>query len=148
MISTERLRRHPHFASVSDENLKKVAMLCKLVEFHEGDVILAEGEDADGLLILEEGEVDIVYLLGDQSTSVVDTIVSGELLGWSALLEPYKLTATGIAKNSGCLIEVQAAGLRELCEADHELGSLMMTQVARALRGRLGATRVQLAVAN
>ena len=64
MISPEQLRRYPYFADVSEESLKKVAMFSTEEEAPAGKVIFFEGDKADALYILTDGEVDIDYTLG------------------------------------------------------------------------------------
>src|SRR3990172_5787419 len=145
MISPERLRRFPHYAGASDEMLKQVAMLGKERTFKAGERLFEEGKPAAHLLMLEAGEVDIVYTLAKARQVVVDTVVAGGLLAWSAPLEPSKLTAPRVARGEGTLIEVEAEPLRKLCQGNPEYGSMMMKQVAMTLRARLTATRVQLA---
>jgi hypothetical protein len=69
-------------------------------------------------------------------------------MAWSALLEPFRLTASGVARNTGVAIEIEAGGLRRICEGNPSYGLVMMTQVAKTLRDRLEATRVQLAASD
>src|SRR3972149_5090233 len=95
--------------------LKQVAMLGKERIFKAGERLFEEGKPAAHLLMLEAGEVDVVYTLAKGRQVVVDTVVAGDLLAWSALLEPYKLTATGVARGEGALIEGGAEPLRQLC---------------------------------
>jgi CRP-like cAMP-binding protein len=145
MISPERLRRFPHCAGAPDEMLKQVAMLAQERSFKSGDRLFEEGQNATHLLMLEAGKVDILYTLGNGRQVTVDSAVAGDLLAWSALLEPYTLTATGVARGNGKLIAVEAEPLRDLCQSNPDYGFLMMKQVAITLRSRLTATRVQLA---
>ncbi len=93
MISPEILRRYPYFASAKDEGLRDLAMICEEELIPAGTVMYREGDKADKLFILVDGEVDIQYTLGSGELRTVDTIVPGELLMWSALVEPYKSTA-------------------------------------------------------
>ncbi len=144
MISPERLRRYPHCAGAGDELLGRVAMLAEEKTFEPRDRLFEEGQLARHLLMLESGKVDIVYRLPDGRDVVVDTLVDGDIMAWSALLEPYRLTASGVARTGGRLIAVEAEGLRTLCKANPEFGLPMMTQIAKTLRDRLAATRVQL----
>src|SRR4030067_718331 len=116
MISPERLRRFPHCAGASDEMLKQVAMLGKERSFKAGERLFEEGKPAAQLLMLEAGTVDIIYTLAKGRQVVVDTVVAGDLLAWSSLLEPYKLTATGVARGEGDLIEVGGEPLRTRCQ--------------------------------
>jgi CRP-like cAMP-binding protein len=145
LISPEKLRKYPHCAGAPDELLKKVAMLGKEQEFNAGDRLFSEGQTADHLLFLESGQIDIVFSLGNNKHVTVDTLITGDMLAWSSLLEPFTLTASGVAKSDGVLIKIDAAGLREICEENPSYGFFMMRQVATTLRERLTATRVQLA---
>jgi hypothetical protein len=65
-------------------------------------------------------------------------------MAWSALLEPFRLTASGVARSAGRMIAIEAEALRGLCQSRPELGLPMMTEIARTLRDRLAGTRVQL----
>jgi CRP-like cAMP-binding protein len=145
MISPERLRRFPHCAGASDEMLKQVAMLGRERVFQAGERLFEEGLPATHLIMLETGEVDILYTLADGREITLDTAVGGDLLAWSALLEPHTLTATGVARAQGVLIQLEAEPLRKLCQSNPEYGFVMMKQVAITLRNRLTASRVQLA---
>lgn len=148
MISPERLRRYPHCAGAPDDLLKSVAMLARERPFKAGERLFEEGATATKLMFLDSGEVDIVYRLGDDREVAVETLVEGDLMAWSALLDPYRLTATGVARRDGVAIEIEADGLRKICQDNPSHGFVMMTQVAKTLRDRLSATRVQLATVN
>ncbi|NLF08468.1 MAG: cyclic nucleotide-binding domain-containing protein, partial [Pirellulaceae bacterium] len=76
----------------------------------------------------------------------VDTLVDGDLLMWSALVEPYKATAQATTTKETHLAKIKADKLRALCEEDPMLGYRLMTQVAKMLANRLEGARVQLAV--
>jgi len=147
MISPERLRRFAHCAGASDELLKQVAMLASERPFDAGEHLFEEGTSARKLLLLESGSVDIVHTLGSGKAVVVDTLVGGDLMAWSALLEPHMLTATGVGRTAGRLVEINGQALLGLCKENPEYGLTMMTEVAKTLRARLEATRVQLAAA-
>jgi CRP-like cAMP-binding protein len=147
MISPERLRRFAHCAGASDELLKQVAMLAAEKPFEVGEHLFEEGAPARRLMMLESGSVDIVHTLGSGKAVVVDTLVGGDLMAWSALLEPHVLTATGVGRTAGRVVEIEGEGLRRLCNDNPTYGLTMMTEVAKTLRARLEATRVQLAAA-
>jgi CRP-like cAMP-binding protein len=157
MISPEVLRRYPHFAGIGDECLKSVASISEEQDFKAGEEIFQEsssfkatariyekGEEASHLYLLTEGQVDIAFILGSGAKAVVGTLGPGDLMALSALLPPYHLTASGIARSDGKLIQIEASELRKLCEENTELGYRLMMGVAAALIGRLQDTRVEL----
>jgi CRP-like cAMP-binding protein len=59
MISPEILRRYPYFAAAQDAGLRNLAMICEEELIPAGTVMYREGDKADRLYILVEGEVDI-----------------------------------------------------------------------------------------
>jgi CRP-like cAMP-binding protein len=145
MISPEVLRRYPYFATVSDESLKQVAMVADEQTVKAGTTLFSEGDKAEKLYIIVEGEVDIEYTLGSGELRTVDTLVAGDLMMWSALVEPFRATATGNVRKDTKLIALDGAKLRALCEKDHSLGYRMLITLAQLLATRLEGARVQLA---
>ena len=158
MISPETLRKYPHFAGISLDCIEAVAELGEERNFKTGDKLFEEsggfignsklyekGEEATHLMLLTAGEVDIGFSLGVGKPVVIGTIVPGELLSLSALIPPYQLTAEGTAKKDGSAIFFEAKALRDLLEANPELGFRLYQGVAIALMSRLKDTRVELA---
>lgn len=158
MISPEELRKYPHFAGVGDECLTEVAKLSEEVTFKAGETLFEEsagliatskiyeqGNEATHLMILTKGSVDIALTLGSGEKVVVGTLVGGDLMGVSALIPPYEMTAAGIARQDGSYIQIQAAPLRKICENSPMLGYRLMQSVAKGLMSRLMSTRVELA---
>ena len=145
MISPEMLRRYPYFAGMHEESLKAVAMLAEEKQVAAGAHLFGEGDPADAMNIIVKGEVHIEYILGTGDRRIVDTLADGDILGWSALVEPYKYTAIGTATKATQMITINAKKLRELCERDPQLGYRLTTQIAKLLAHRLEGARVQLA---
>ena len=147
MISPEVLRRFPCFAPVSEESLKAVAMMARPECLRAGRRLFGEGDPADRMSLIVDGAIDIQYQLADGELRTLDTLIAGDIVGWSALVEPYKMTGTATAGKDTNLIMVDAKPLRALCERDPLLGYRLLKQVARLLADRLDAARVQLATA-
>lgn len=145
MISPECLRGYACFAGVAEETLREVAMIAETENYSDGVTIFEDGEQANRLYLVDEGHVDIAYRLGDGALKVIDTLVEGELLMWSALVEPHLSTALAVARGEARLIAIDAERLRGLCEADHDLGYVLLEAVTKLLAGRLTNARVRLA---
>ncbi len=145
MISPELLRGYPYFAGISEESLKAIAMMAEERNLPAGTLLFNEGDRADRLSVIVKGEVDIQYLLGNGEYRTVDTLVDGDLLCWSALIEPHKTTAVGTTRKDTRLASIQADKLRALCESDPLVGYRLVTSVAKLLADRLQGARVQLA---
>jgi CRP-like cAMP-binding protein len=158
MISIELLRRYPHFYGISENCLREVALISEECNYKSGEEIFKEsgtflatariyeqGKEATHLMLLTEGEVDIFFTMGGGKKVVVGDLVGGDLMAISALLPPYHLTASGVAKKDCKVIKIEAKRLRELCDQNPELGYRLMQSVAKSLKDRLENTRVELA---
>ncbi len=145
MISPEVLRRYPYFAGVSEESLRQLAMIADEKTIPANTTLFREGDPATHLSIVLKGEVNIQYLLGNGELRTVDTLVPGDLLVWSAMIAPYKMTAIGTTTKATELARIDAPKLRTLCDKDPLLGYQLAIQVAKLLAHRLEGARVQLA---
>jgi len=74
----------------------------------------------------------------------IQTIASGDVLGWSWLFPPYKWNFDARAVKPTKAIIFFAVNLRRQCENDPKLGLELMTRVAKVVITRLQATRQQL----
>lgn len=157
MITTEFLRRLPYFTGIPDEGLKSLALIGEARTFKAGERIFKEsgeligdipldnkGDGATDFMILVQGQVDITVSIASGEDVVVDTCVPGDLMAISALISPYHLTASGIARDDGKLVQLKAHPLRQLCEDVPELGYSLMLQVAKTATNRLYHTRLKL----
>lgn len=145
MVSPELLRRFQSFSGLNELLLKQIAMIAEERTVPAGVRLFDEGMPADYLYVIVQGEVNIQYLLGSGEMRTVDTLVEGDLLVWSALVEPYRTTAYGTTTKETHLIAIRAEQLRQLCEENPILGYRLMTQVAKLLAHRLEGARIQLA---
>ena len=145
MMRSEELKRYRYFAGLPQSALDQIAWVSSLRRFEAGERLLEEGAQASHLVIVKSGQVDIIYRIGDGREVTAESAVGGDIIAWSALLEPFILTASGVGSKEGELIAMDGAKLRELCAADTWLGYQLMTEIARGLRDRLTGLRVQLA---
>ena len=145
MMRSEELRRYRYFAGLPLSVLDQIASISSLRRFETGERLLEEGAQASYLMIVKSGQVDVVYRLGDGREVTAESALGGDVIAWSAMLEPFTLTASGIGRKEGELIALDGAKLRELCAADTWLGYQLMTEIARGLRDRLTGLRVELA---
>ncbi|HEY4721624.1 MAG TPA: cyclic nucleotide-binding domain-containing protein [Anaerolineae bacterium] len=144
MVSPELLRRFTFFAGFSDEDLKRLAMAGREQAVSTGEVLFAEGNHADNLHFLTEGEVEILNRSGGSKKDIaLSSLSAGELLGWSAVIEPHIYTASARATRPGRVIIFAGAELEKLIGNDR-FCSLLMKKIAQVISQRLKDTRIQL----
>ncbi len=146
MISPEILRRYPYFAGIDEASLREIAMTAEeKPSIPAGTRVFSEGEPVKHLGLIVRGEVNIQYLLGTGEMRTVDTLVAGDLLGFSALIEPHKYTSFGTTTQQTDLVLFDASKLRDLCNRAPQLGYRLALHIAKLLADRLEGARVQLA---
>ncbi len=145
MISTELLRRHPHFEGISEDALRSIAMLSTEASFPAGATIFAEKAAADRLFLITRGEVDLLTTFASGETTKVGTLVSGDLMALSSLVEPHVLSFTAVARKDVRLVAMDAASLRRLMDDEPVVGYRLLRAVSKALVQRLYDTRILLA---
>ncbi|MGD8583741.1 MAG: Crp/Fnr family transcriptional regulator [Chloroflexota bacterium] len=153
MISPEVLRRFPFFSFMRHDQLREVAMITDEVKKKKGQILFNADEDANYCYVLLEGAIDLHFIVVDENEPelrnefVVGTINPGEVLGISAVIEPYVYTTTAVVIHDSRLLKIDAVALNELGGSDAELDNGLQRMVAKATMQRLHATRVLLAAA-
>ncbi len=145
MISPETLRRFALFAGIAPAHFKDLAMAGEEVELEEGEWLFREGDEADGLYLIVSGTVDLKIALdaSGERQADLETLVAGEVLGWSALVEPYLYTLGAVVTSRASLVKLDAARLRKLLEDNPQLGFQIMTRLASVIGDRLKNLRVR-----
>lgn len=150
MVSPELLRRYPFFAQVTDEQLTAIAMISEEKTYPKETLLLKENTAANKLMLLLEGDVDLVFSGGGEgaiANALVGSIAPGEMLGVSALIEPYTYISSARATMPVKVVEIDGAAVRALMQVDKLLGYALMRNVATAVLERLRYTQVELAAA-
>ncbi len=145
MVSPELLRRYPCFAGIGHETLRRLAMIAEERVFPAGTAIFREWDRADWFYVILAGEVRIQYRGPKGEARTVDTLEEGDILAWSALVQPYRTTGVGTAAKETRVVALPATRLRDLCEEDPRLGFDLMGEVVRRLAARLDSIRAQIA---
>jgi len=150
MIPIELLRRYPFFALLTDDQLRAIAMVAEEKTYPKEALLVKENTPATKLILLLEGDVDLVYSGGGEgaiTNALVGSIAPGEMLGVSSIIEPYVYISSARATIPAKVVEIDGAAVRALMQVDKLLGYALMRNVASAVLERLKYTQVELAAA-
>lgn len=140
MVNLDFLEQSDIFKGLENDQLEKIQKYCDVKEFRQGDKIFSEGEDANYLCIVLEGQVDLRFDLPGHPTSEKNTISSvpkGKTFIWSSLVPPHKIRLSSYCNSRNCkVITVEAAGLKLLCTKDSKLGYVLMYNLAGIVGNR------------
>ncbi len=128
------------FRNLSDEQLRRVQPLLRPDERGAGEIVYKEGEAAEDVCIVVDGQVDLRYEMPSRKASSEHTVVTirpGMVFAWSALVSPHKTTLSSYPGDSGCkFYRIRGQALLELFEEDAPVGYLCMSNLARLLAHR------------
>jgi CRP-like cAMP-binding protein len=121
-----------------------LAELGRLSRFPAGEVLLREGEPTDILAIVLEGRVGLRVRVPERGQVTILTVETGDVVGWSAMVPPYRATSTAVALVDTELAVFDGPRLREAMAADTELAAKLYPVLLNAVARRLEGTRLQL----
>ena len=149
MIVSGILRENSFFAGLGDEELESLSAIACEISFQSGDLIFDEGDAAHTLYLLLEGWVDIVIEINDHQDSrrqlVVTTLSSGDIFGWSAVVEPYIYTTSAVCASPVKAIGFSKIDLQSLFDTNQRLGHIIITRICQIIASRLRTHWLQMA---
>jgi len=133
MVNIDRLRRVDVLLGLTDWELKVVAQFLREQAVPEGVTLFEEGQKADRLFILEEGEVSVRLPRGE--SYLIQT--PGKIIGWSFLIPPNRYTASGQTVVPSSLLVMQSPDFYYLIHKEPRMGVKVMANLAQVVAGRL-----------
>jgi len=104
-----------------------------LSDYAAGAIIVHEGSPGSEMFIIDEGEVEIVRMLGEHER-VLTTLGPGDFFGEMSVLENRPRSATARAKVACRLLPIDASTFDALLREHPEVGVRMMRKLSARLR--------------
>jgi CRP-like cAMP-binding protein len=125
-------------------NRAKLAQIASALAFTTGEVVLRDAAPTPFLGLVETGRIGLRLAVPERGNQTVVTIEPGELIGWSALVPPYRATAEAVALEPTTVEAFDAERLRALLTADPELAAELVPVVLSCVSDRLTSSWQQL----
>lgn len=146
MISPEVLRRYALFAELPPEALKDIAMFSEELTLETNAYLFKEGDIANKMYLIISGGIDLqleIHTAGTEHTDV-ETVVPGEMLGWSALIEPHIYHMSAVSTTFSRIVAIDGSQLQGYLSQHPEWGYKTLLRIARIIGDRLSRTRLRL----
>jgi CRP-like cAMP-binding protein len=139
------LQKIPFFRELKEDHLRAIARISSIRRAKAGDVLFREGDRQDNIYVVASGRVALDMFVPHRGKIRFYTCEEWEVVGWSGVTpDVHQRIAGAVAVIDSTLISTDAEQLRKLCEADHDLGYLVMRRMANVVASRLVVTRLQL----
>ena len=135
----------PVFAGLDLDLATQLAGCAQTTGWDAGEMLFREGDPSNAFYVVRHGRVALEVFVPGRGTLTVETIETGEVVGWSWLFPPYRWHFDGRAIGSVRAIAVDGACLRQKCDDDPALGYELMRRFSQVMLERLQATRLRLA---
>ena len=131
------LARIPLFAGIPANELEEVARVMRAVRFERGDVLFRQGEEADGLHVLEQGLVQASRRLPGGGELEYARLGPGDVLGEIPLLDGGRHSATARVAEPTRLLSLSRADFAALVSRDHPTAFALKRRIAGVACARL-----------
>jgi CRP-like cAMP-binding protein len=143
MATTASLSEFPLFQNLPQDLLDKIAALGEELTFAQGESIFREGEQADKLHFLLQGDILLKVKLTSRPESITVSAVSQrfESFGWSGIVPPYYYTASAICETECKILTIPGVKFMELLEENPAAGFAVMKHLTELISSRLRNSR-------
>jgi len=135
------LMEHPLFRWLDSRYIGFIAAQATAERFAKGEYLLRLGDQADRFYIILHGTVQLECPRSPGAPTVVQTLHSAEVVGWSWLVAPYRWQFDARAATPVSVIKLGAEVIRTRCEQDHDLGYELLKRFSSVMLERLHACR-------
>jgi hypothetical protein len=127
------------FHHISVNTLIEIARYCQQKTFAQGEIICRAGDDSNELLIIIDGQVEVVMQQEDGSLKVVNHCSHGETIGELGVLTQTSRSATVIVESEkASLLSLSDRDLDYLLKRNPFLSSTLLSIVSSRLQRILG----------
>jgi len=134
----EELRQFKIFAELDDEDFESIGRISRVQELETSEKLTTEGAPADHLYLFLKGQAAVRVRSPEGQQVLVDELGPGDVLGWGAVVEPHVYTASAWTMKPSEVIVVDGKRLRELCDADKDIGYHIAQGIGEVISRRFG----------
>jgi CRP-like cAMP-binding protein len=131
----------PFMIGLGPDFVKLIARGAREKNFEKGDTLFLAGEPADRFFLVIYGAVSLEFAIPEDRHSSLQTVVSGEVVGWSWMTPPYRWTSDARALCATRTIAIDGSYLRRICNENPEDGYRFMLRLVPVIASRLDNAR-------
>lgn len=123
------------FEGIDAKIMNEIVNICSEENYPQNTVLFKIGEEAECLYILEEGIVKLVIENGGTITFTLEE--SGEVFGWSSLVESGHYTASGVCATDVKALKIERDELNKIFNLHPNVGLKVLKRLGDVISQRL-----------
>ncbi len=123
------------FQGIPSHMIGEISELVTQESYPAEYVLFREGDGADFLYILEEGEINLI--IRGQKDFSFPMVKTGSVFGWSSLVEPNEYTATAECVKESKVLKIDAERLMRVFQRHPAESLIIMKRLAGVIATRL-----------
>ena len=113
-------------------------------ELDAGATFMHEGDVTKSMSIIVRGRIALRLRVPERGAVTILTLDPGDIVGWSAIVSPYRATTSATTLEPTELATFAAEELRAILASDAEVAAAFLPRVMETIAARVEATRDQL----
>ncbi len=154
MVKLEIIEKLQIFKDLTTDELKQFPELCSLENYQVGESLFLEGDSAEHVWIVIDGNVELRFEMPDARQTTHDNTLSShnrdvpesQIFGWSCFTPPYKMKLSAYCTSRRCeVLKINARELNKLMEKDTAIGFKIMRYVVQVVGYRFKQMKEEVA---
>ena len=137
-IARDRLRQVKIFAGMDDDQLDRIARYMEAERVPGQTVIVSQGDPADAMYIVLEGEVRIRLMIAGKET-LLTRLSAGDFFGEMALIDRGARSADVVTNSDTLLAKIKSSVFQKLVKDIPELVMPLVWNIGKTLTSRIRA---------
>ncbi|MGD2135516.1 MAG: cyclic nucleotide-binding domain-containing protein [Gemmatimonadales bacterium] len=139
-MDTELIKQAAIFQDLEQDELQKIAEICKEQKFKFGQTVFKEGEPGNRLFIISEGDVRISRDVPGSGEEALTVLKKGACFGEMAVFDRSERSTDAIANTDCTLLTITRSDFEMLLDFERDLAYKVLWRVVRLLSERLRIT--------
>jgi CRP-like cAMP-binding protein len=136
MVGVERLKKIGLLSDLTTNELEAISQICEVRTYEPAAIIFKEGDEGKEMYVVDKGMVSCIIHPTPEQSIVIGTRTRNSLLGWAAILPPYRHTITARSEEKTRVFTIKSDRLGKMCDAYPNIWDIVMQHIVTAERLR------------
>ncbi|MBF8283274.1 MAG: cyclic nucleotide-binding protein [Anaerolineales bacterium] len=137
MDTVELLKGVDMFEGLTEQELRRVAAICREAKYAKGQIVTSQGEEGDEMFIVRDGLVEVTVGEAGEGPRTVVNLGTGQVVGEMALVDRGPRSATVRCVTDATLNVIERDAFENLCQSSAQIGMVVYRNLAADLSFKL-----------